>query len=337
MDPVTQIAVGSAAAAALSQPRHLRLALLVGGIAGGAPDLDVLIRSDVDPLLFLRYHRHFTHSLFFAPILGVLVGGLFFGIFRRWTDASYRELTKFGVLGALTHGPIDACTSYGTLLYWPLSCHRESWDVISIVDPLFTPVLLFALFLALILRKLGWVYIGLVYCLLYLALGLLQRERAEFVVREIAAAEGHAIEDISVRPSFANIVVWRLIYFDGEHYHINAASLLPFRAPVIVGGQSVDSLDESRLEALVSRGSVQWRDFERFDFFSQGYVYQLPHDPLVIGDLRYAMSPEQVQPLWGIRLNPSEPDSHVSFAYFRNDPQGALSRIWTMIVDPKAL
>ena len=56
--------------------------------------------------------------------------------------------------------------------------------MISIVDPLFTPVLLFALFLALILRKLGWVYIGLVYRL-YLALGLLQRERAEFVVREI--------------------------------------------------------------------------------------------------------------------------------------------------------
>ena len=40
-------------------------------------------------------------------------------------------------MGAITHGLIDACTSYGTLLYWPISHHRESWDIISIIDPIF--------------------------------------------------------------------------------------------------------------------------------------------------------------------------------------------------------
>ena len=67
--------------AALSRPSYLRLALLVGGLAGGAPNLDFLIRFETDPLLSLQYHRHFTHLLLFAPILGVLIGLLFFAVF----------------------------------------------------------------------------------------------------------------------------------------------------------------------------------------------------------------------------------------------------------------
>ena len=42
--------------------------LTVALVASVAPDLDVLIRSSVDPLLFLEFHRQFTHSLVFIPI-----------------------------------------------------------------------------------------------------------------------------------------------------------------------------------------------------------------------------------------------------------------------------
>ena len=43
----------------------------------------------------------------------------------------------FSTLGILTHGFLDACTSYGTSLFWPFSSTRVSWNVISIVDPFF--------------------------------------------------------------------------------------------------------------------------------------------------------------------------------------------------------
>lgn len=335
MDPVTQIAAGAAVAAAFSRPSNLRMAVLVGGLAGGAPDLDVLIRSESDPLLALEYHRHFTHSLFFAPVLGALIGWLLYWILNLVSKVPRNDSIKFGIVGALTHGPIDACTSYGTLLYWPLSDHRESWDVISIIDPLFTPALLCALICAMAFRSVGWARLGVLYCVLYLCFGLLQRERAEGLARSMADSRGHSIEDLSIRPSFANLVVWRLIYFDGEQYHVDAVNLMPFREPILIDGERVGRLDEDHLATLIPRGSVQWADYERFDFFSQGYVYQLPDDPLVIGDLRYAMSPEEVVPLWGIRLNPGEPESHVSFSYFREDPQGALARLWTMIIAPR--
>ena len=60
MDPVSQAVLGSAAAQSLSK-KHIVSAGILGCLGGMAPDLDVLIRSSTDPLLFLQYHRHFTH------------------------------------------------------------------------------------------------------------------------------------------------------------------------------------------------------------------------------------------------------------------------------------
>ena len=67
LDPLSQAAVGAVVPqATMKRPELLRLTL-VGALAGMAPDLDVLIRSDSDPLLFLEFHRQFTHSLLFIP------------------------------------------------------------------------------------------------------------------------------------------------------------------------------------------------------------------------------------------------------------------------------
>ena len=72
MDPMTQAVLGASVPQAVSRKKHLAAATLFGALAGMAPDLDFLIRSDSDPLLYLQYHRQFTHSFLFIP-----VGGLF--------------------------------------------------------------------------------------------------------------------------------------------------------------------------------------------------------------------------------------------------------------------
>ena len=66
MDPLSQAAIGAAAAQSGSKASTMRHALWIGALAGMAPDLDVLIQSNTDPLLALEYHRQFTHSLFFS-------------------------------------------------------------------------------------------------------------------------------------------------------------------------------------------------------------------------------------------------------------------------------
>ena len=174
MDPLTQASIGAAAAAIVCRKAETRHALLLGALAGAAPDLDVLIRSETDPLLALEYHRHFTHALLIAPLIGLLVAVLFKGLFF-WKHYPYRRLALFGMMGAITHGLIDACTSYGTLLYWPISHHRESWDIISIIDPIFTlPLVLFTV-IAFVFRRPRFAQYAVALCLIYLSLGTYQQ------------------------------------------------------------------------------------------------------------------------------------------------------------------
>ena len=68
MDPLSQAVVGAAVPQSFAPRQHLGTITLLGALAGMAPDLDVLIRSSTDPLLFLEYHRQFTHSFFFIPL-----------------------------------------------------------------------------------------------------------------------------------------------------------------------------------------------------------------------------------------------------------------------------
>ena len=69
MDPLTQGALGAALPQSTAvRGKYAGSAGLFGFLAGMAADLDVLIRSSSDPLLFLEYHRQFTHSLVFIPV-----------------------------------------------------------------------------------------------------------------------------------------------------------------------------------------------------------------------------------------------------------------------------
>jgi len=52
----------------LAKKKPIIAATLFGALSGMAPDLDGFIRSDPDPLLYLAYHRQFSHSLKFRPV-----------------------------------------------------------------------------------------------------------------------------------------------------------------------------------------------------------------------------------------------------------------------------
>ena len=141
MDPVTQGAVGAAFAQTTAKKNNILLIGFIGFLAGLAPDLDALIQSSDDPILFLEYHRQFSHSLFFIPFGSLLVALFIFPFVRGSISLKMVYLASF--LGYATHGLLDACTSYGTQLFWPFSDERVTWNNISIVDPLFTiPILI---------------------------------------------------------------------------------------------------------------------------------------------------------------------------------------------------
>ena len=330
MDPLTQASIGAAAAAIVCRKAETRHALLIGAMAGAAPDLDVLIRSETDPLLALQYHRHFSHALFIAPVIGLFVAVLFKGLFF-WKHYPYRRLALFGIMGAITHGLIDACTSYGTLLYWPISHHRESWDIISIIDPIFTLPLALLTVIAFIFRRPRCAQLAVALCLIYLSLGTYQREKATQIAAQIAEERGHEPEELSVRPSLANILLWRIVYRRGDQYYVDAVRTTPFSEPKQYPGSVVDAFSEESALIIAPEDSVLADDIERFRFFSQGYLYSYSDETNLVADLRYAMFPDSIRPLWGIRMNPANSKHHVSMEYFRDHSKGSMDRLWRMV------
>jgi len=302
--------VGAAAAQAVARPRQVAVAGLLGALAGMAPDLDVLIRSSVDPLLFLEYHRQFTHSLVFIPLGAALCAAGAFPFVRR--HCSVRETYLYCLFGFATHGLLDACTSYGTQLYWPFSDDRVAWNNISIVDPLFTLPLVVLVVLAARRRRVILSRVACLWVALYLSAGIVQRDRAEEAGLAMARARGHSPVAVDAKPAFASLLLWKTIYAHGGRYYVDAVRV--GAAPVHFPGQSAASLVLSRDLPWLEEGTQQARDIERFRWFSDGYLALHPRDPLEVIDVRYSMLPDRIDPLWGIRLDPAAPpDAFVRF------------------------
>ena len=81
MDPVTQGLLGASLAGSLSKKKQTRAAIFAGTIGGLFPDFDILIKSNIDPLLAIEYHRNFSHSLVFIPFGGLVVTFFFYSCF----------------------------------------------------------------------------------------------------------------------------------------------------------------------------------------------------------------------------------------------------------------
>ena len=171
MDPLSQGTVGAAFAQSSANKKNIIGISVIGFLAGLAPDLDVLIRSSTDPILFLEYHRQFTHSLFFIPFGALIVTLFLYPLFRKSTSLKTVYVASF--LGYATHGLLDACTSYGTLLFWPFSNERVTWNNISIVDPLFTLPALVLVVAAIKTRKRLYSYFAIGWITFYLSLGFI--------------------------------------------------------------------------------------------------------------------------------------------------------------------
>ena len=206
MDPISQGTVGAAFAQSSASKNNIIRIGFIGFLAGLAPDLDVLIRSSDDPILFLEYHRQFSHSLFFIPFGSLFVALFLFPFFKG--SMSMKTVYVASFLGYATHGLLDACTSYGTQLFWPFSDERVTWNNISIVDPLFTLPIAALLVIAIITRRKMFSFIAIGWIVFYLSLGFVQYERTLSAAMQLADSRGHNSERLPLKHSFGNLILW---------------------------------------------------------------------------------------------------------------------------------
>ena len=312
MDIITQ-GIAGAVLAQTGAGRQKGMATVVGFAAGLLPDADVLIRSADDPLLALEFHRQFSHSLLFIPVGGLIAALLLWPFVRR--HSGFVRLYLYALSGYSAGGILDACTSFGTQLLWPFSDARIAWSLVPVIDPLLSLSLLALLVAGWRRRQHLYPVTAIGFALAYLSLAHAQQQASYAVQQQLAEARGHIIEQSVVKPTLGNIVLWRSVYRYGDRYHVDAIRVGLDGSIRVFEGQSV-----ARYRPDVSghtRLSQQSVDIARFNKLSQGYLVRHPDEEHVIGDIRYAMLPDSVSPLWGIRLDSGSPDSHVDEVTFR--------------------
>ena len=333
MDPLSQGTVGAAFAQSIANKNNIIKISIIGFLAGLAPDLDVLIRSENDPILFLEYHRQFSHSLFFIPFGSLIVTLIIFPLLKK--SMGFKTIYMASFLGYATHGLLDACTSYGTLLFWPFSNERITWNNISIIDPLFTIPVLILIGVAIKTRKKIFSFFAIGWIAFYLSLGFVQYERALSGAIKLAESRGHFAERMTLKPSFGNLILWKSIYQYEETFYVDAIRTLQSTTWCL--GENIRMFDYQRHLPSLDKESQQGKDIERFRWFSQDYLGYNKEKNLVT-DIRYSMIPNQITPMWGLVIDDqSGINEHAIWWTSRGLEQGQLDLFKEMLSGKKCI
>ncbi len=210
MDPITHAASGAVAMLAMPHRPASRWAVPLAALAAASPDVDVTLANT--PLQFLLLHRGITHSLFFAPLLGLVLALAGYSLWRAQTPGHWRfaKTWLFMTAMVLLHIWLDCITTYGTMIFTPFSHMRVRLNAVFIIDLLLTLPLLWAIWRwrarrGLLLLATAWmfVYPGL-------SMGLNAWHTAQ--IRERLTAEGRAPQEIVVLPDAVAPLFWRALY-----------------------------------------------------------------------------------------------------------------------------
>ncbi|MEL7834508.1 metal-dependent hydrolase [Fodinibius sp. Rm-B-1B1-1] len=329
MDPVTHGLIGASASQSASTNDQLWPASLIGLVSAMLADLDVFITSASDPLLNIELHRQFSHSLIFIPI-GALIATVLLWYFLRH-KLTFRQIYGFSLLGYATAGLTDTLTSYGTKLYWPFVDDRFAWNLMSVFDPLFSAGIFACVAITLYKKnpRISWLVWG--WIALYLSMAIIQQQRAKQVAQSIAQQQGHTIDRLVVKPTLGNQLLWSIRYIHQDTLYAHGVQLGLSGNSQIYDGESAPLLNWKRQYAPF-RGTTLYQDIKRFDKLSEGFLIKHPHEKNVIGDGRYAMLPTRMSPLWGIKIDSTNPDKHLPFKTFRESTSSLRSTYLNMIL-----
>lgn len=272
MDSITQALLGATVQASLLGRWQGRRALLYGAVLGTLPDLDVVIDYG-DAVAEMTYHRGFSHSLFTLSLLAVVLTWL---VRRLRPDPGYssRRLLLTLWLVLITHVLLDAFTSYGTQLLWPLATPPVAWSSVFIIDPLYSLPLLLAVLAGAVFglkgRRPRWAPIALTLSSLYLAFTLAGKQMAEHRVDAAMAAAGVHPSQVFSTPTPFNSLLWRVIALDGDHYYEALVSWFDTDPPKLVrlprhpslAGALMDSPQHARLRWFTG-GMLRYDEVDR--------------------------------------------------------------------------
>lgn len=350
MDLLTHAVFGAAAGLAVGARKIPRTATLVGALAGTLPDADILIRFPGDSLSTWLAHRAFTHGIGF-----ILIGALIISLpaFFAPSLKPHRLRLFLAALAAIClHAPLDALTSFGTMLFWPFSTDRVSYDRVAIIDPLVTLPLLalviWGLFRAVrglkaraarsanpqltdarLIRRAAFTgrafaSLALVWAAVYiLGIGSIQHARVCAVQDQLAQQRGHTIERRRVLFTPLQNIAVRSIYEHQGKVYSDFIRVPWFGAPTVwQGGQGAELVSAGHPSVTRFAPEIQ-QQILRFEKFTQGWMINDPDNPAAFTDARYGLTPDSFRALWFIEVYPGSSDHPVQI---RSSTDRALQR-----------
>jgi inner membrane protein len=240
MDTLTHALSGALLARATASRSPARNAapmgqrVAVGLVAAAFPDIDYLA-SFFSPLNYLLHHRGITHSLVLLPLWALLLAVLAALAFRRRLE--WRPYYGAAALGLAAHIAGDLITSYGTIVFAPVSDARYAWSTTFIIDLWFSGIVLAGLVLSLFWRRSRIPAVAASALLAaYVGFQAVLRTQAIEVGERYAQAAGLRDAEVDAQPGAVSPFNWAVYVRNGGEYHhayINLArrSRLPEPGP----------------------------------------------------------------------------------------------------------
>ncbi|WP_179352102.1 metal-dependent hydrolase [Winogradskyella vidalii] len=227
MDSLTQIVLGAAVGEAVLGKKVGNKAILYGAIAGTIPDLDIFASYFTDTVSALAIHRGFTHSIIFS----VLFAPIFGWIVSRYE--SYKDFKGWAWLffwALITHPILDAHTTWGTQLFWPLDL-RLAFKTIFVIDPFYTLPFLVFLILTMFQKRTSkkrrlYNGIGLTVSTAYLALTFILKDVATTRFEDALLTQDIVYRQLDTRPSPLNTILWNANVDTEDNYLLGTYSFL---------------------------------------------------------------------------------------------------------------
>ena len=199
MDSVTHGLAGWLTARALPKDscrKEATAAVVIGSVLPDADHVATLLGNE----LYLKLHRGISHGFAGVALTSLLVALLLYR-FGKWKDL--KKLYPLVLLGQLLHISLDLLNSYGTQIFQPFSDARVSFDLLFVIDLIFTGIIVAGL--ALSRRRPAPARLAMAVLAGYVGFAAVLHFRAEDAVRSAARRYDVPVVSIAALPRLGEI------------------------------------------------------------------------------------------------------------------------------------
>ncbi|MBI5026567.1 MAG: metal-dependent hydrolase, partial [Nitrospirae bacterium] len=223
------------------------------------PDADLILRLFGDEV-FLKYHRGFGNSLFLIPPVAL---GLAFVFNRLSSKKNFLLFFILCFLSVAVHTFLDLQTSFGTMLLFPFSDRRFSLDLVFIIDPYYSGILIAGLIFSIFIKKYSEriCQLSLMVIVLYTVLCAFAHSRALNLGYEYAKAKGLEAVEVAALPQPLSPFRWANYIETEKEIHQGFVDLL--KKPSDTGERTVTFLGRYRARFNAPE-KVVYRVWEKF-------------------------------------------------------------------------